>query len=66
MINIDLQQLIQALDAQTRKELEKAAEGCVVRGGSKVLIEDMLLSMLATPESLLNKAIDHKDLLLPP
>ncbi|UYZ84365.1 type VI secretion system ATPase TssH [Entomomonas sp. E2T0] len=57
MINIDLQQLIQALDAQTRKELEKAAEGCVVRGGSKVLIEDMLLSMLATPESLLNKAI---------
>lgn len=62
MINIDLQQLIQALDAQTRKDLEKAAEGCVVRGGSKVLIEDMLLSMLATPESLLNKAIVDADI----
>lgn len=62
MINIDLQQLIQALDAQTRKDLEKAAEGCVVRGGSKVLIEDMLLSMLATPESLLHKAILDADI----
>lgn len=57
MINIDLQQLIQALDAQTRKDLEKAAEGCVIRGGGKVLIEDMLLALLATPDSLLNKAI---------
>lgn len=62
MINIDLQQLIQALDAQTRKDLEKAAEGCVVRGGSKVLIEDMLLSMLATQESTLNKAIQDADI----
>lgn len=57
MINIDLQQLIQALDAQTRSDLEKAAEGCVARGGSKVLIEDMLLSMLATQESIIHKAI---------
>lgn len=57
MINIDLQQLIQALDTQTRKDLEKAAEACVVRGGNKVLIEDMLLSMLGTPDSLINKAV---------
>lgn len=57
MINIDLQQLIQALDAQTRSDLEKAAEGCVARGGSKVLIEDMLLSMLATPDGVIHKAI---------
>lgn len=57
MINIDLQQLIQALDAQTRSDLEKAAEGCVARGGSKVLIEDMLLSMLATQEGVIHRAI---------
>lgn len=57
MINIDLQQLIQALDTQTRSDLEKAAERCVIRCGKKVLIEDLLLSILATPDSLLNKAV---------
>ena len=62
MINIDLQQLIQALDAQTRSDLEKAAEGCVARGGSKVLIEDMLLSMLATPDGVIHKAIQDANI----
>lgn len=57
MINIDLQQLIQALDSQSREDLEKAAEHCVIRGGKKVLIEDLLFSMLAIPDSLLNKAV---------
>ena len=38
MINVDLQQLVQALDAETRRDLENAAERCVVRGGRKVLV----------------------------
>ena len=36
MINVDLQQLVQALDADTKRDLETAAERCVVRGGSKM------------------------------
>lgn len=46
MINVDLQQLIQALDADTRRDLEGSAERCVARGGSKVLVEDLLLGLL--------------------
>ena len=46
MINVDLQQLVQALDAATKHDLETAAERCVVRGGSKILVEDLLLGLL--------------------
>ena len=46
MINVDLQQLIQALDADTRRDLEGSAERCVARGGSKILVEDLLLGLL--------------------
>ena len=61
MINIDLQQLVQALDAETKRDLEAAAERCVVRGGSKVLVEDLLLGLLERPEGLLNRALQDAD-----
>lgn len=51
MINVDLQQLIQALDADTRRDLEGSAERCVARGGSKVLVEDLLLGLLSVPRT---------------
>jgi type VI secretion system protein VasG len=57
MINVDLQQLVQALDAETKRDLETAAERCVVRGGSKILVEDLLLGLLQRPESLLARAL---------
>ncbi|MGE8499920.1 MAG: type VI secretion system ATPase TssH [Pseudomonas sp.] len=57
MINVDLQQLVQALDAESKRDLETAAERCVVRGGSKILVEDMLLGLLERPESLLARAL---------
>ncbi|MCC6075352.1 type VI secretion system ATPase TssH [Pseudomonas sp. GCM10022188] len=57
MINVDLQQLVQALDAQTRRDLEQAAQRCVTRGGSRVLIEDLLLGLLERPDSLLLRAL---------
>lgn len=57
MINIDLQQLIQALDIDTRRDLETCAERCVARGGSKILVEDLLLAMLERPHSLLSRAL---------
>jgi len=57
MINVDLQQLVQALDAQTKHDLEAAAERCVVRGGSKILVEDLLLGLLERPDGLLTRAL---------
>jgi len=57
MINVDLQQLIQALDAETRRDLERSAERCVARGGSKILVEDLLLGLLERPQGLLARAL---------
>jgi type VI secretion system protein VasG len=57
MINVDLQQLIQALDAETRNDLERSAEQCVARGADKVLVEDLLLGLLERPDSLLARAL---------
>ena len=57
MINVDLQQLIQALDAQSRRDLEGCAERCVARGGSKILVEDLLLIWLDRPQGLLRRAL---------
>lgn len=57
MINVDLQQLVQALDSETKRDLEVAAERCVTRGGSKILVEDMLLGLLERPEGLLARAL---------
>jgi type VI secretion system protein VasG len=58
MINVDLQQLIQALDAETRRDLERSAERCVARGGSKILVEDLLLGLLERPNGLLRALQD--------
>ncbi|MEG1039444.1 MAG: type VI secretion system ATPase TssH [Pseudomonas sp.] len=57
MINVDLQQLIQALDAETRRDLEYCAERCVARSGSKILVEDLLLGLLQRPRGLLDRAL---------
>ncbi|MDT3711947.1 MAG: type VI secretion system ATPase TssH [Pseudomonadaceae bacterium] len=57
MINVDLQQLVQALDAPSKQDLEGAAERCVVRGGSKILVEDLLLGLLERPDGLLKRAL---------
>ncbi|MDP3848349.1 MAG: type VI secretion system ATPase TssH [Pseudomonas sp.] len=61
MINVDLQQLVQALDADTKRDLETAAERCVVRGGSKILLEDLLLGLLERPQGLLSRALQDAD-----
>lgn len=61
MINVDLQQLVQALDAATKNDLESAAERCVVRGGSKILVEDLLLGLLERPDGLLQRALQDAE-----
>ncbi|WP_248803769.1 type VI secretion system ATPase TssH [Pseudomonas sp. MWU13-2100] len=62
MINVDLQQLIKALDSETRRDLEGSAQRCVARGGSKILVEDLLLALLERPEGLLAKALLDADI----
>ncbi|MCJ8170453.1 type VI secretion system ATPase TssH [Atopomonas sediminilitoris] len=63
MINVDLQQLVQALDSACRGHLEAAAERCVARAGSKILPEDLLLVLLdAGPQSLLARALNDAQL----
>jgi type VI secretion system protein VasG len=61
MITVDLQQLIQALDAETRRDLESSAERCVARGGSKILVEDLLLGLLERPQGLLARAVQDAE-----
>ncbi|WP_122418890.1 type VI secretion system ATPase TssH [Pseudomonas viridiflava] len=61
MSNVDLQQLIQALDAETRRDLESSAERCVARGGSKILVEDLLLELLERPQGLLVRALQDAE-----
>ena len=56
MISVDLQQLIQALDADTRAT-SKARPSAAARGGSKVLVEDLLLGLLERPQGLLARAL---------
>jgi len=62
MINVDLQQLVQALDADSKRDLELAAERCVTRGGSKILVEDLLLGLLERADSLLSRALQDAEL----
>jgi type VI secretion system protein VasG len=62
MTNVNLQQLIQALDAECRRDLEHAAGRCVGRGGSKVLVEDLLLCLLERPQGLLSRALQDADI----
>ena len=62
MITVDLQQLIQALDTPTRRDLEGCAERCVARGANKILVEDLLLELLERPQGLLARALLDADI----
>jgi len=57
MMTVDLQQLIQALTPQARRDLERSAERCVMRGGREVLVEDLLLTLLEHRDGLLVRAL---------
>lgn len=57
MMNVDLQQLIQTLTPQARLDLERSAERCVLRGGTQVLVEDLLLAMLEHQDGILARAL---------
>lgn len=57
MITIKLDELIRALAPEEKQALELAANHCVARAGSEILVEDYLLALLESPDSLLNKVL---------
>ena len=62
MINIDLQHLVQAMDAASKADLERCAQRCLQRGGQQILIEDLLLGLLERPAGLLSRALQDADI----
>ncbi len=57
MITIKLDELIQTLDLEEKQALEMAANHCVARLGSEILVEDYLLALLDKPTSFLNQTL---------
>lgn len=55
MITIKLDELIDALASSEKQALEQAANYCVGRAGSEILVEDYLLALLDKPDSFLNQ-----------
>ena len=57
MVTIKLDELIQTLALEEKQALEIAANHCVARAGSEILVEDYLLALLDKPSSFLNLAL---------
>lgn len=58
-MKIELQKLIGNLDDITKNYLERAVQNTITRGGSEILIEDMLYAMLIDKSSVLNKLLSQ-------
>ncbi|MCF6244382.1 MAG: hypothetical protein L3J43_05045 [Sulfurovum sp.] len=58
-MKIELQKLINNLDTTTKGYLEHAVQNAITRGGSEILIEDMLYAMLLDKHSGLNKLLSQ-------
>jgi type VI secretion system protein VasG len=57
MVSIKLDELIRSLAPAEKLALEMAANYCVRRAGSEILVEDYLLALLEHQESFLNKVL---------
>lgn len=67
-MKIELKDLIETLDQNTKKYLELAAQRCIQRGGNEILIEDILFMMLEKESSVFRAVlqqyeIDYQDLI---
>ncbi len=51
-MKLELKELINSLDINTKRYLEQAAQRCVQRGGSEIVIEDVLYNMLENESSI--------------
>ncbi|QDF28483.1 type VI secretion system ATPase TssH [Halarcobacter anaerophilus] len=58
-MKLELKELINSLDINTKKYLEQAAQRCVQRGGNEIIIEDVLYNMLENESSIFRAVLDQ-------
>ncbi len=61
-MKLELKEMINSLDINTKKYLEQAAQRCISRGGNEILIEDILYSMLENDSSIFNTVLAHYEI----
>jgi type VI secretion system protein VasG len=61
-MKLELKELINSLDINTKKYLEQAAQRCIHRGGSDIFVEDVLYTMLENENSIFNSVLSHYDI----
>ena len=61
-MKIELNEIISALDVQTKFYIESSAQRCIERSGNEILIEDILYTMLEKDDSLFNKLLEHYEI----
>lgn len=61
-MKLELKEIINSLDINTKKYLEQAAQRCISRGGNEILIEDILYSMLENNSSIFNTVLAHYEI----
>lgn len=62
MVTIQLDELIQALDAPEKQALAQAANVCVARQGQEILIEDYLLALLDIQQGFFSQVLQQFEL----
>jgi len=58
-MKLELKEMINSLDINTKKYLEQSAQRCIFRGGNEILIEDILYAMLENDTSIFNTVLEH-------
>lgn len=58
-MKIELQDLINFLDKNTKSYIENAAQRCIQRGGNEILIEDVLYILLQSESSIFNGVLQQ-------
>ena len=58
-MKLELKDLINSLDINTKRYLEQSAQRCIQRGGSEIIIEDLLYSMLENNSSVFRVVLEH-------
>lgn len=58
-MKLELKDLINSLDINTKRYLEQSAQRCIQRGGNEIIIEDLLYSMLENNSSVFKVLLEH-------
>lgn len=61
-MKLELKNLINSLDINTKTYLEKSAQRCVQRGGNEIIIEDILYSMIENDSSIFRAVLEQYEI----